>query len=140
MAVKGMDNFRRNINKAIRDRKIAVKKTLSVIGDNHILEGSKRAPISPTKSEGGKGKTNPGTLRMSIKKQVYDMSVVIRVSANSQASDYAVSMHEDYYNLGQGSLNSQNRSGVEVGRKFFTRGRAVAVTKDQKILKKYLSV
>lgn len=123
-----MDNFHRNVSKAISDRRIAVKRTLNAMGNNHVLEGSIRAPVKK------------GTLRLTIEKQVHNSSVVIRVPVNSPSSDYVVSKHEDYYNLGINSLDSQNRSGVEIGRKFFIRGREFAVTKDKKILKKYLSV
>jgi hypothetical protein len=128
MAIEGMDKFRKNIDKAIRDRRVNLRKTLNAIGNNHVLEGSKRAPI------------DKGFLRVGIVKQVYDSSVVIRVPVNSTASDYVLSMHEDYYNLGINSLDAQNRSDVQVGRKFLTRGREAASARDKKFIKLYLSV
>jgi len=44
------------------------------------------------------------------------------VPINSPAADYAIWIHEGDYNLGEGSIAHQEKTGCTVGPKFITRG------------------
>ncbi|UDQ98958.1 hypothetical protein AAEX28_02445 [Lentisphaerota bacterium WC36G] len=133
MQIKGIDNFRKNIKRAIKQRPKQLQKALNAIGDHHVKHAVARAPFLQ------------GSLKLSIGKDV-DMTnhnkptVSIGVPLNAPASKYAIRMHEDYYELGEGSIALQDRSTVQIGRKYLSRGREVAQSRDEVYLKKYLKL
>ncbi len=49
-------------------------------------------------------------------------AAVIYVPENSEASKYAIPMHENTYNLGEKSLRKMAKNGVEVGPGYIIRG------------------
>ena len=73
-------------------------------------------------------------------KDVDGTSVAIVIPNNSDAASYALPMHEGIYSLGEDSEMKQARAGVEVGRKFITRGIEAGKNKYLLILKKELGV
>ena len=65
------------------------------------------------------------------------LAAVVYVPANHQASSYAIKMHENFYNLGPGSVMKQQRVGKQVGRKFITRAMDNRRARIQKIIEYY---
>ncbi len=131
MKITGMKNFHKKIQKELRNRPKAIKKVLTAIGDHHVKHAVARAPFQH------------GHLKDSIAKQVdisnnKKASVFIGIPLNARASSYAIRMHEDYYELGEGSQDLQARSTVLIGRKYLSRGKIAAQKRDLIYLKKYL--
>ena len=128
----GLAGLRQRIELAIRTHGEQIEKTLSKIGDVAVREATLRAP------------KDEGHLEESIEKllgQDYDgPSVAVRIPNNSPAAQYALPMHEDQYQLGKKSLAKQNKAGVEVGRKFITRGIEAGKSKFEDIIKENLKV
>lgn len=56
------------------------------------------------------------------------VSATVYVATGSPAEQYAVPMHENVYNLGEGSLGKQAKAGVRVGDGYLTR----AITENMK--------
>lgn len=112
--ITGMGAFRRNIEREIERHRRDVLSALEAIGDVGVHCSVKCAPV------------DQGFLSASIEKSVqFDGGfpvVVIRVPLNAAGSEYAVSMHEDYYELGPNSRKKQARTGVKIGRKYIVRG------------------
>jgi hypothetical protein len=48
------------------------------------------------------------------------MAAVIKIPANSQASQYAIPMHENNYKLGKKSLDKRSKTGKPVGKKYIS--------------------
>lgn len=130
--VIGLAGITANIEKAMRENRANIEKAISDIGDVALWESVKRAP------------KDAGDLEDSIKKHMgKDMdgtSVAIVIPNNSDAASYALPMHEGIYSLGEDSEMKQARAGVEVGRKFITRGIEAGKNKFLLILKKELGV
>ena len=80
-----------------------------------------------------------GHLTESIRGEVAQgkSAAVIYIPDNHQAASYAIKMHEETYNLGQGSLAKQQRVGKQVGRKFITRAMENKVGKIRRIIEYY---
>ena len=130
--VIGLAGITANIEKAMRENRANIEKAISDIGDVALWESVKRAP------------KDAGDLEDSIKKHmgkdVDGTSVAIVIPNNSDAASYALPMHEGIYSLGEDSEMKQARAGVEVGRKFITRGIEAGKNKYLLILKKELGV
>ena len=130
--VIGLAGITANIEKAMRENRANIGKAISDIGDVALWESVKRAP------------KDAGDLEDSIKKHmgkdVDGTSVAIVIPNNSDAASYALPMHEGIYSLGEDSEMKQARAGVEVGRKFITRGIEAGKNKYLLILKKELGV
>ena len=130
--VIGLAGITANIEKAMRENRANIEKAISDIGDVALWESVKRAP------------KDAGDLEDSIKKHmgkdVDGTSVAIVIPNNSDAASYALPMHEGIYSLGEDSEMKQAKAGVEVGRKFITRGIEAGKNKFLLILKKELGV
>ena len=130
--VIGLAGITANIEKAMRENRANIEKAISDIGDVALWESVKRAP------------KDAGDLEDSIKKHmgkdVDGTSVAIVIPNNSDAASYALPMHEGIYSPGEDSEMKQARAGVEVGRKFITRGIEAGKNKFLLILKKELGV
>ncbi|MBR2363671.1 MAG: hypothetical protein IKA79_00580 [Lentisphaeria bacterium] len=130
--VIGLAGITANIEKAMRENRANIENAISDIGDVALWESVKRAP------------KDAGDLEDSIKKHmgkdVDGTSVAIVIPNNSDAASYALPMHEGIYSLGEDSEMKQARAGVEVGRKFITRGIEAGKNKFLLILKKELGV
>ena len=130
--VIGLAGITANIEKAMRENRANIEKAISDIGDVALWESVKRAP------------KDAGDLEDSIKKHmgkdVDGTSVAIVIPNNSDAASYALPMHEGIYSPGEDSEMKQARAGVEVGRKFITRGIKAGKNKFLLILKKELGV
>lgn len=128
----GFAGLRKKIEQAVREHEDMIEKTLSEIGDVGVLESAMRAPF------------DEGILTESIEKhQGKDAdgpAVAIRIPNNSPAAPYALRMHEDEYQPGKKSLAKQNKTGVEVGRKYITRGIEAGKPKFEEIIKENLKV
>ncbi len=128
----GLAGLRARIEQAIRDERQRIEKTLSEIGDVGVQESALRAPI------------DEGILTESIEKTLGQDSdgpaVAVRIPNNSPAVPYALRMHEDQYQLGPKSEQKQNKTGVEVGRKYITRGIEAGKPKFEEIIKENLEV
>lgn len=130
--VIGLAGITANIEKAMRENRANIEKAISDIGDVALWESGKRAP------------KDAGDLEDSIKKHMGKdedgTSVAIVIPNNSDAASYALPMHEGIYSPGEDSEMKQARAGVEVGRKFITRGIEAGKNKFLLILKKELGV
>ena len=128
----GLAGLRQRIEQAIREHTGMIQKTLSEIGDVGVFESALRAPV------------DEGMLTESIEKHLGQDSdgsaVAIRIPNNSQAAPYALRMHEDQYQLGPKSAQKQNKAGVEVGRKYITRGIEAGKPQFEDIIKENLKV
>ena len=128
----GMAGLRQRIEQAIRAHAGQLEKTLSEIGDVAVLESALRAPV------------DEGILTESIENTLGQdedgPAVAIRIPNNSPAAPYALRMHEDEYQLGPKSEQKQNKSGVEVGRKYITRGIEAGKPQFEDIIKENLKV
>ena len=130
--VIGLAGITANIEKAMRENRANIGKAISDIGDVALLESVKRAPV------------DEGHLAASIRKRIGKdedgTAVAIVVPNNSPAASYALPMHEGVYSPGEKSEKKQAKAGVEVGRKFITRGIEAGKNKYLLILKKELGV
>lgn len=130
--VIGLAGLTANIEKAIRKNRANIEKAVSQIGDVALLEAAKRAPF------------DEGILTASIKKRMGrdedGLSVAVMVPDNAPAAPYALAMHEGQYDLGEGSEKKQAKAGVEVGRKFITRGIEAGKEKYLQIIQEELGV
>ena len=128
----GMAGLRQRIEQAIRAHAGQIEKTLSEIGDVGVRESALRAPV------------DEGILTESIEKTLGrdedGPAVAIRIPNNSPAAPYALRMHEDEYQLGPKSEQKQNKSGVEVGRKYITRGIEAGKPQFEDIIRENLKV
>lgn len=128
----GLAGLRQRIEQAVREHAGLIEKTLSEIGDVGVQESAMRAPI------------DEGMLTESIEKYLgqdsYGPAVAVRIPNNSPAAPYALRMHEDKYQLGPKSAQKQNKTGVEVGRKYITRGIEAGKPKFENIIKENLQV
>ena len=126
--VIGLEKLHRRFQEAAAMERRKVLQTLSDIGNNAVKEADDRAPI------------DMGTLTHDIEKSVQVDNnnlpgVIIRVPLNAPSSDYAVSMHEDEYNLGPRSKKKAARTGKQIGRKYITRGIDASKTKVEFLIK-----
>ena len=130
--VIGLAELRANIERAIKENAANVEKAVSQIGDVALLESTKRAPI------------DEGHLTASLQKRMGrdedGLSVAVMIPNNSPAAQYALPMHEGNYQPGEKSLKKQTRAGVQVGRKFITRGVDAGRGKYKLIIKKLLGI
>ena len=128
----GLAGLRQRIEQAIREHESMIKKTLSEIGDAGVFESALRAPV------------DEGMLTESIEKHLGEdadgPAVAIRIPNNSPAAPYALRMHEDEYRIGPKSQAKQNKTGVEVGRKYITRGIEAGKPQFEEIIKENLQV
>lgn len=90
-----------------------IQAVMQTVADAALEESVKRAPI------------DEGFLQHSLTDRVEtngnNISAVVFVPANSPASDYAIPMHEDDYQLGKVSRQKQAKQSVRVGRKYLER-------------------
>ncbi len=128
----GLDGLRARIEQAVRQHERQIEKTLSEIGDVGVYESALRAP------------KDAGDLEESIEKHLGEdedgQAVAVRIPNNVPAAPYALRMHEDEYQLGPKSLAKQNKTGVEVGRKYITRGIEAGKPQFEDIIKENLQV
>ena len=128
----GLAGLHQRIEQAIREHESMIEKTLSEIGDVGVFESVIRAP------------KDAGDLEESIEKHLgHDsdgQAVAVRIPNNDSAASYALRMHEDKYQLGPKSAQKQNKTGVEVGRKYITRGIEAGKPQFEEIIEKNLKV
>lgn len=90
-----------------------VHEALSDVGSHIAGEAKDRAPVEE------------GHLTEAISSEVIphknSEAALIFVPANHQSAPYAIPRHENDYNLGEGSLAKQSRTGRQVGSKYITR-------------------
>ena len=131
MAVKvkviGLGILRGNLERNIAMFHAKVRKAVSECGDVGVLESARRAPV------------DEGMLVSSITKEVGASAegqiARIMIPVNAPGAAYALAMHEDQYQLGEKSLAKQASAGVEVGRKYLTRGAEAGIPKYEEIIK-----
>ena len=74
----------------------AMARTMARVGVFTEGEAKERAPISPTKAQGGGANANPGGLQNSITHElVGNQAVDVFVPSNGPAGDYAVKIHDE---------------------------------------------
>lgn len=132
VTVSGIREFRRNLARLLRKHDAAALKTVSELGDLGVIGAVEFCPI------------DEGTLVNSIEKTVADehgsLVAVIRVPLNSPAADYAVSMHEDFYQPGTLSRRKAARVGHDVGRKYIVRGIQAQQENFLIVIRKHLNI
>lgn len=108
------------------------KKAMDGVGGYINGEVRKRTPV------------DEGHLTASITNEtvVYEKShaAVVYVPSNSPASEYAIPMHENNYNIGPDSQMKQTKTGKTVGRKYITRAMDENHDKIVKLIQKELKV
>ena len=128
----GLEGLRARIEQVIRQQKGRIEKALSEIGDVGVYESALRAPV------------DEGMLTESIEKHLGEdedgKAVAVRIPNNAPAAPYALRMHEDQYKLGPKSERKQNKVGVDVGRKYITRGIEAGKPKFEDIIADNLKV
>lgn len=67
-------------------------------------------------------------------------AAVVYVPSNSPASEYAIPMHENNYNIGANSIAKQNKTGKTVGKKFITRALDENYSRIVKLIQRELKV
>lgn len=122
------EGIRRELQK-MPDR---TKKAMDGVGGYINGEVRKRTPV------------DEGHLTASITNEtvVYEKShaTVIYVPSNSPASEYAIEMHENNYNIGPDSQMKQAKTGKTVGRKYITRALDENHERIIKIIKKEMDL
>ncbi len=128
----GLEGLRARIEQAVRQHEAKIQKALEEIGDEGVYESALRAPI------------DEGMLTESIEKHLGEdedgHAVAVRIPNNSPAAPYALRMHEDEYKLGPKSEQKQNKVGVDVGRKYITRGIEAGKKQFEEIIAENLKV
>lgn len=108
------------------------KRAMNVAGYEIVREARYRVP----KKE--------GLLETSITNETvrYEKShaAVIYVPSNSPASEYAIAMHENNYNIGPDSQEKQAKTGKTVGRKYISRALDENHDRIIRIIQKEMSV
>lgn len=108
------------------------KKAMDGVGGYVNGEVRKRTPV------------DEGHLTASITNEtvVYEKShaAVVYVPSNSPASEYAIPMHENNYNIGPDSQMKQAKTGKTVGKKYITRAMDENHDKIVKLIQKELKV
>lgn len=125
---KGANQYLAKLRKLQTEQRKNISRVANSMGDVAQKESMDRAPILHG--------ILTGRIEKSIQGTPENPAIVIRVPMNSPASKYAVAMHENFYNLGEGSVGKQRRAGVEVGRKYITRGLEAALPKCKIIIEK----
>lgn len=136
MAVKvkviGLNILKNNLERGIIVHQSKVRKAVSECGDVGVLEAVRRAP----KDEGMLEESIVKELGVTAEGQV----ARVMVPVNAPGAAYAISMHEDQYQLGEKSQAKQASAGVEVGRKYLTRGVEAGKPIFEEIIKDNLKV
>ncbi len=104
-----MSKFNAGVKRLLAESEEKKHRALLEIGWHGEGESKDRAPF------------DAGTLTHDIESDVQGDAAVIRVPVNAPSSRYAVKMHEGDYNLGEGSVNRQTKTGKQVGNKYITR-------------------
>ena len=122
------EGIRRELQK-MPDR---TKKAMDGVGGYLNGEVRKRTPV------------DEGHLTASITNETvaYEKShaAVVYVPSNSPASEYAIPMHENNYNIGPDSQMKQTKTGKTVGRKYITRAMDENHDRIVKLIQKELKV
>lgn len=136
MAVKvkviGLNILRKNLERNIVLHQSKVRKAVSKCGDRAVWESQLRAP----KDEGMLEESIAKELGVTAEGQV----ARVMVPVNAPGAAYAIAMHEDQYQLGEKSQAKQASAGVEVGRKYLTRGVEAGKPIFEEIIKDNLKV
>ncbi len=125
-----LSKLRRGVNATLADIPRRTSAALNEIANEVAGEAQDLAPFKE------------GHLTESIRGEVAQddagkSAAVIYIPTNHQAASYAIKMHEETYNLGQGSLAKQQRVGKQVGRKFITRAMENKVGRIRRIIEYY---
>ena len=107
-------DFGRRVNDAVNDMRRKSVKIMEGVKNLAMQESRLNAPVD----EGHLTHDITGTVKENDK----SVSAVIYVPHGASSSEYAVAMHENYYNLGKHSKEKQEKDPAHtVGRKYITR-------------------
>ncbi len=125
--VSGLPQLQARLRQLEREHITKMQRALSDIGDVALGACVDRAPI------------DKGTLTIDLEKHIEGNECAIRIPENAPSSSYAITMHEDNYELGENSLGKQAKVGVEVGRGYIRRGVEAETETYKEIIKEILT-
>ena len=125
-------NLHKGVRKALMLHENQAKFLMRAVRDTIVKAAKDRVPF------------DKGILMASITGDVVQnkksYAATCYVPSNSPAASYAVWIHEGDYNLGEGSLEHQAKTGCTVGPRFITRGIEDNIYKIEEDIKKALKL